>query len=123
MLLAKRRHCAWGKRLGRQQFIGGMHFGARVMVYHHELCVIEVKHLAKLFRDLNLVAPIPCREGLLRADPNQLFWISVGIAALRDGQAEWRCSQNVRDEAEALSVPSVEVWAGAFLESQFQRQQ
>src|SRR4051812_26503352 len=115
MLVVQRHERASGKRLSRPQLIGGMHLRAWLVVHHREFCFIEVEHLAKLLRDLKLVAAVLRRKGLLGSNPDQFLRIGLNVTALRHGKAERRCSQDIRDKPKTLSIPRIQEWTGAFL--------
>src|SRR6266511_3595332 len=91
-----------------------MHLHVRLVIHDDQFCFIQIEHLAKLFSDLKLVASVSRGEGLLVSNPNKFFWVGLDIAALCNGQAERRCSQNIGDKPKALPVPRIQVWTGAF---------
>src|SRR2546425_464590 len=97
-----------------------MHLRASLVVHHHQFCFVQVEHIAKLFGNLKLVSPVPRGEGLLVSNPNKFLRIGLDIAALRNGQAERRCSQDIGDKPKTFPIPRIQVWTGAFLERQFQ---
>ena len=51
MLLVQRHQGARGEWFARQQFIGRMHFDARLVVHDDQFRFVEVEHFAKLFCD------------------------------------------------------------------------
>src|SRR6266576_2378928 len=100
-----------------------MNLGARLMVDHHQFCFVQIKNFAKLFRYLKLVLPVPRGKGLLVSNPDNFLRIRLDITALRNGQAQRRGSQNIGDKPKTLSIPRIQVWAGPFLNGQFQGQE
>ena len=119
MLIVQRYNRTPGKWLAGQQLASRMHLRARLVVHDDQFCFVQVEHLAKLLSDLKLVVPVPRGEGLLVSNPNKFFRIGLEIAALRNGQAERRCSQNIGDKPKTLPIPRIQVWTGAFLNRQF----
>ena len=97
------------KWFARQQLAGGDNNRPSRMIHHHQLGLIKVKHFAQFLRNLQLVVSVVRRELRLATNPDILVRIGLDQTRFGQRQPERRRTEDVGDESELSSVPSVEV--------------